>query len=173
MGRFTATMESQSAEAAGTPSGTTVNGYMGAWVGAAAANFKLRRVELGVRGPAGSVTSDQHTVAIYRQTARASGTGLSNTAGQNLDQRGQADPTSGFDSATITGSSVFGTSGPTLGSNAMKKLTMNTQTSWDVPWDYIEDFIADQGTANGLAFVNIGNALPSSHLFTIDVTVEA
>jgi hypothetical protein len=173
MGRFTATMESQAAEGAGTPSGTTSNGYMGAWVGAAAANFKLRRLELGVRGPAGSVTSDQHTVAIYRQTARATGTGLSNAAGLNIDQRGQADPTSGFDTATVTGAGVFGTGGPTLGAAAMKKLTMNTQTSWDVPWDYIEDFICDLGTANGLAFVNIGNALPASHLFTLDVTIEA
>jgi hypothetical protein len=170
MGRFTATMESQSAQAAGAPVTTTFNGYMCAWVSAAAANFKLRRLELGVRGPAGSVTSDQHSVAIYRQTVRVVGTGLSNVAGQNLDPRGQVDPTAGFD-YTTAGSA--GTTGPTLGANPMKKLTMNTQTSWDVPWDYIEDFICDQGTANGLAFVNIGNALPSSHLFTIDVTVEA
>jgi len=55
----------------------------------------------------------------------------------------------------------------------MHKLTFNTQTSWDVPFDYIEDLIVDQGTANGIAFVNIGNALPSSHLFTLTATVEA
>lgn len=170
MGRFVATMESQTAQLAGVNATTTLNGYFAAWVAAAAANFKLRRVKLGVRGPAGSVTSDQHTVAIYRQSVRASGTGIANQAGGNLDPRGQADCTSGLDSTTAT---TAGTSGPTLGTNAMEKLTFNTQTSWDVPWDYIEDFCCDQGTANGLGFVNIGNALPSSHLFTLTATVEA
>lgn len=168
--RLTAVVESQAALAQGAPSGTTFNGYFAAWVAASAANFKLRRLKLGVRGPAGSVTSDQHTVAIYRQSVRASGTGLSNQVGQNIDQRGAADVTSGLDYATAT---TVGTTGPTIGSTAMEKLTFNTQTSWDVPWDYIEDFICDQGTANGLALVNIGNALPSSHLVTATATVEA
>jgi hypothetical protein len=170
MGRFTSTFESQSAVLPGQNATTTANGYLGAWVAAAAANFKLRRVMVGVRGPAGSVTSDQHSIAICRQTVRAAGTGLANTAGQNIDQRGQVDPTSGMDSTTAT---TFGTNGPTVTANPLKKLTFNTQTSWDVPFDYIEDVIIDQGTANGIAFVNIGNALPSSHLFTIDATVEA
>lgn len=170
MGRFAAPIESQAAQLAGTPSGTTFNGYFAAYVAAAAANFKLRRLKLGVRGPAGSVTSDQHTVAIYRQTVRAAGTGLTNQAGQNLDPRGQADPTAGID---FTTAAAAGTTGPTIGATAMEKLTFNTQTSWDVPWDYIEDFICDQGTANGLALVNIGNVLPASHLFTATATIEA
>ena len=168
--RLTGTVESLSALAAGAPSGTTFNGYYAAWVAAAAANFKLRRLKFGVRGPAGSVTSDQHSFCVYRQSVRASGTGLSNTAGQNIDQRGGADVTSGIDIATAT---TVGTTGPTIGANPIEKCTMNTQTSWDLPWDYIEDFICDQGTANGLALVNIGNQLPSSHLVTTTVTVEA
>jgi len=170
MGRFVTSMESQSAQPAGNPVTTTFNGYFAAWVAAAAANFTLRRLELGVRGPAGSVTSDQHSVAVFRQSVRASGTGVANTVGQNLDQRGQVDPTSGLDSTTAA---TAGTAGPTLGAVVMHKLTFNTQTSWDVPFDYIEDLIVDQGTANGIAFVNIGNALPSSHLFTLTATVEA
>lgn len=168
--RLTAVVESQAALPQGVNATTTFNGYYAAWVAAAAANFKLRRLKIGVRGPAGSVTSDQHTVAIYRQTARAAGTGLSNQVGQNIDQRGAADVTSGLD---FTTAATAGTNGPTLASTAMEKLTFNTQTSWDVPWDYIEDFIADQGTANGLALVNIGNALPASHLITSTATVEA
>jgi hypothetical protein len=170
--RLTAVVESQSALPQGVNSTTTFNGYYAAWVAASAANFKLRRLKLGIRGPAGSVTSDQHTIALYRQTTRAAGTGLSNQVGQNLDQRGGADVTSGLDyatAATLTGSPTA----PVLAATAMEKLTMNTQTSWDVPWDYIEDFVADQGTANGLALVNIGNALPSSHLITSTMTVEA
>jgi len=168
--RLTAVVETQAAQAQGAPSGTTFNGYFAAWVAASAANFKLRRLKLGVRGPAGSVTSDQHTVALYRQSVRASGTGLSNQVAQNLDPRGSVDVTSGLDYTTAT---AAGTTGPTIASTAMEKLTFNTQTSWDVPWDYIEDFIVDQGTANGLAAVNIGNVLPSSHLFTGTFTVEA
>jgi hypothetical protein len=168
--RLTTVVETQAAQAQGVPSGTTFNGYFAAWVAAAAANFKLRRLKLGVRGPAGSVTSDQHTVALYRQSVRSSGTGLSNQVAQNLDPRGSVDVTSGLDYTTAT---AAGTTGPTIAATALEKLTFNTQTSWDVPWDYIEDFVVDQGTANGLAAVNIGNALPSSHLFTATFTAEA
>jgi hypothetical protein len=167
--RLSAPVESQVAQAAGLPVTTTVNGYICAIVAAAGTNFKLRRVKLGFRGPAGSVTSDQHTIAIYRQTVRPVGTGMTNVAGGNLDPRGLADPTSGID---FTTAASWGTSGPTLGANALDKLTVNTQTSWDVPWDYIEDLFCDQGTANGLAFVNIGNAFPASHLLVITPTWE-
>lgn len=169
MGRCVASVESQTAQPAGVPSGTTFNGYFAAVVAGASANFKLRRVKIGVRGPSGSVTSQQNTVAIYRQSVRAAGTGFSTTTGQNLDQRGGASQITGVD---ITTAAAAGTTGPTIGANALEKLTFNTQTSWDVPWDYIEDFVCDQGTANGLAVVNIGNALPASHLFTVTFTWE-
>jgi hypothetical protein len=169
MGRFTATIESQAAQSAGTPSGTTFNGYFAAVVAGASANFKLRRVKISTRGPSGSITSQQNTVAIYRQTVRVAGTGFSTTTGQNLDARGVASSITGAD---VTTAASAGTTGPTIGANAMEKLTFNTQTSWDVPWDYIEDFICDQGTANGLAFVNIGNALPANTLFVVTATWE-
>lgn len=170
MGRFSIPVESQVAQGAGLPATTTVNGYICAVVAGASANFRLRRVKLGFRGPAGSIVSDQHTIAIYRQTVRPVGTGQTNVAGGNLDQRGQADPTSGID---FTTAATWGTSGPTLGANPIDKLPINTQTSWDVPWDYIEDFVCDQGTANGLAFVNIGNAFPANTLLVITPTWEA
>jgi hypothetical protein len=51
-------------------------------------------------------------------------------------------------------------------------LTFNTQTTYDVPWELLEELICDQGTANGLAFVNMANALPSSHLYTLDAEWE-
>lgn len=169
MGRFTTTIESQAAQAAGTPSGTTFNGYFAAIVAGASANFKLRRVKIGTRGPSGSITSQQNTVAICRQTVRVVGTGFSTQTGQNLDMRGVASSITGVD---VTTASTAGTTGPTIGSNAMEKLSFNTQTSWDVPWDYIEDFVCDQGAANGLAFVNIGNALPANTLFVVTTTWE-
>lgn len=169
MGRFVSAVETQAAQAAGTPSGTTFNGYFAAIVAGASANFKLRRVKISTRGPSGSITSQQNTVAIYRQTVRVAGTGFSTQTGQNLDMRGVASSITGVD---VTTASAAGTTGPTIGANALEKLTFNTQTSWDVPWDYIEDFVCDQGAANGLAFVNIGNALPANTLFVVTATWE-
>lgn len=169
MGRFAARFESQTAQPAGTPSGVTFNGYFAAIVAGSAANFKLRRIKIGTRGPSGSITSQQNSVSIYRQTVRVAGTGFGTTVGQNLDPRGAATAITGVD---VTTASAAGTTGPTIGANALEELPFNTQTSWDVPWDYVEDFVCDQGTANGLALVNIGNALPANTLFVVTCTWE-
>ena len=169
MGRFNAAVESQAGQLAGLPSGTTFNGYFAALVAGSAANFKLRRAKLGVRAGATVPTSQQYTVAIYRQTVRIAGTGFSTVTMGNLDPRGAASAITGIDVTTAT---AAGTTGPTLGANPLDKLTLNTQSSADVPWELLEEFICDQGTANGLAFVNIGNALPASHLFTLALEEE-
>jgi hypothetical protein len=169
MGRFKAAVESQAAQPAGTPSGTTFNGYFAAVVAGASANFKLRRAMIGVRAGATVPTSQQMTVAIYRQTVRVVGTGFSTVTGQNMDPRGAATAITGLD---VTTAAAAGTTGPTIGSNPLDRITLNTQSSQDVPWELIEEFICDQGTANGLAFVNIGNALPASHLFTLSLEWE-
>jgi hypothetical protein len=169
MGRFKAAVESQAAQLAGVPSGTTFNGYFAAVVAGAAANFKLRRVLLGVRAGAGVPTSQQFTVAVYRQTVRAAGTGFSTVVCQNMDPRGAASAITGVD---ITTGTAAGTTGPTIGANPLGRLTLNTQSTLDVPYEFLEEMICDQGTANGLAFVNIGNALPASHLITIDLEEE-
>ncbi len=169
MGRFTAAVESQAAQPAGAPVTTTFNGYFAAWVAGASANYKLRRVVLGVRGPAGSTTGQQNTIAVYRQTARVVGTGFSTIVGQNTDPRGTTSVTTGLD---ITTAATAGTTGPSIGANPFARLTFNTQSAWDFPIEGYEEFICDQGVANGWAFVNIGNALPASHLFTLTVEVE-
>lgn len=169
MGRFSAAVESQTAQLAGTPSGTTFNGYFAAVVAGSAANFKLRRCIIGVRAGASVPTSQQMTVAIYRQTVRVVGTGFSTVTGQNMDARGAATAITGVDITTAT---AAGTTGPTIGANAMRKISFNTQSAFDVPFELLEEFFSDQGTANGLAFVNIGNALPASHLYTLDLEWE-
>lgn len=169
MGRFRGAVESQAAQLAGTPSGTTFNGYFAAVVAGSAANFKLRRVILGVRAGATVPTSQQYTVAVYRQTVRVVGTGFSTVTMQNMDPRGAASAITGIDVTTAT---AAGTTGPTIGANPLVKLTLNTQSAADVPFELLEELISDQGTANGLAFVNIGNALPASHLFTLDIEEE-
>jgi hypothetical protein len=169
MARFGAAVESQVAQLAGTPSGTTFNGYFAAIVAGASQNFKLRRVKIGVRAGASVPTSQQMTVAIYRQTVRAAGTGFSTVVDLNLDPRGAASQITGVD---ITTAAAAGTTGPTIGANPLAKFSFNTQAGLDLPWEMLEELMCDQGTANGLAFVNIGNALPASHLFTLDIEDE-
>jgi hypothetical protein len=167
--RFKAAVESQAAQLAGAPSGTTFNGYFAALVAGTAANYKLRRCIIGVRAGASVPTSQQMTVAIYRQTVRTAGTGFSTIAGLNLDPRGAATAITGVDITTATSA---GTTGPTIGANPMERLSFNTQAAFDVPYEMLEEFICDQTTANGIAFVNIGNALPPVHLFTLSLEWE-
>lgn len=170
MSRFAATVESQVAQPAGLPVTTTFNGYFAALVAGAAANFKLRRIFLGVRAGATVPTSQQMTVALYRQTVRTVGTGFSTVTGLNLDARAAATAITGID---VTTAATAGTSGPTIGGSALRKLpSFNTQTGLDVPFEFMEELFCDQGTANGVAFVNIGNALPAAHLFTLDLEWE-
>lgn len=169
MGRFAATAESQTAQPAGAPSGTTFNGYFFSIRGGAAANFKLRRLILGVRAGASVPTSQQMTLQVQRQTVAVVGTGITlATAGGNLDPRGAASAIAGFD---ITTGPTAGTTGPTL-TTVLHKFSFNTQSAMDIPAEFLEEWICDQGTANGLALVNIGNALPAAHLFTVSAEWE-
>jgi hypothetical protein len=169
MGRFKAVGESQAAQLAGLPVTTTLNGYFAALVAGASANYKLRRLVLGVRAGAAVPTSQQMSVALYRQTVRMVGTGLATTVGINMDPRGAASAITGLDTTTAT---TAGTTGPTLGAAKIGEITYNTQSGYDGPWEFLEELISDQGTANGIAFVNIGNPLPASHLFTFDLEWE-
>lgn len=163
MGRYAATVESQAAQLAGLPATTTFNGYFAAVVAGASANFKLRRLRLGVRAGASVPTSQQMTIGIYRQTVRVVGTGFSTVTGLALDPRGAATAITGVD---VTTAATAGTTGPTLGAQPLFRDSFNTQSWLDIPYELLEELACDQGTANGLALVNIGNALPAAHLFT-------
>lgn len=169
MARFSGAVESQAAQLAGVPATTTFNGYFAALVAGASANFKLRRCIIGVRAGASVPTSQQMTVRIYRQSVRVVGTGFSTVAGLALDPRSAATAITGID---ITTAATAGTTGPTIGANPLHSLSFNTQSAMDVPAELLEEWICDQGTANGIAFVNIGNALPASHLFTLSLEWE-
>lgn len=169
MGRFKAAVESQAAQLSGVPSGTTFNGYFAAIVAGASANYKMRRLILGVRAGATVPTSQQYTVGVYRQTVRIAGTGFSTVTGQNMDGRGAATAITGVDITTAT---AAGTTGPTINANPMERITLNTQSAADVPYELLEEWFCDQGTANGLAFVNLGNTLPASHLITLSAEWE-
>lgn len=169
MGRFKAAVESQTAQPAGVPSGTTFNGYFAAIPAGAAANYKLRRCIIGVRAGASVPTSQQMTIGFYRQTVRIAGTGFSTVVGQNMDQRGAASAITGVD---ITTAAAAGTTGPTINANPMERLSFNTQSALDIPYELLEEWFCDQGTANGIAFVNLGNALPTAHLYTLSTEWE-
>lgn len=171
MARYSASVVSQTAQLAGMNSGTTVNGYIGYLGAGSGSGFRLRRVTLGVRTTTASVpTSQQYTVEIHRQTVAPAGTGLATAVvGQALETWVPADPTAGLIATTAT---TIGTTAPTVTATAIKALTLNTQTGWDYPFEFMEELICSSGTANGIAFVNIGNTLPAGHLITVDCEWE-
>jgi hypothetical protein len=171
MARFSTLVESQAGQLAGLPVTTTFNGYFAAVVAGASQNFRLRRAKLGLRTTSAVVpTSQQYTVKLFRQTVRPTSTGFSTQVGTNLDPRGAASQATGVD---ITTAATANTTGPTLtGTTGFDGVSLNTQSYGDVPWDLIEELFCDQGTANGIAFVNIGANLPANHLFTLALTWE-
>jgi hypothetical protein len=171
MARYATQGVSQTAQLAGVNATTTVNGYIGYWGGSATAGFRLRRLKLGVRTTTAVVpTSQQITVAIYRQTVAPSGTGLAAAVlGQGMETWTPADPTTGL---IVTNATTIGTTGPTLAANPIDTITFNSQSYIDVPYDYIEEMVNAIGTANGLAFVNIGQTLPAGHFITLTPTIE-
>ena len=171
MARYGASILSQAAQLAGAPSGTTVNGYMGYWGGSSTAGFRLRRLQLGcIAGPS-VPTSQQVSVGVYRQTVAPAGTGIAAAIpGQPYETHTlQTDPTAGLFAITAT---TIGTTGPTIASNPIAVIPFNTQSTLDLPYEFIEELICPIGTANGIAFVNIGNTLPASHQIRLNVEIE-
>ena len=171
MARYSASIVSQTAQLAGVNATTTVNGYMGYWGGSATSGYRLRRVTLGVRAGASVPTSQQISVALYRQTVAPSGSGIAAAVlGQPLETHTpQTDPTAGIFAITAA---TIGTTGPTLAANPFKTVTFNTQSAVDYPFEFMEELVSAIGTANGVAFVNIGNTLPAAHFITIDAEIE-
>lgn len=154
MARFTQTVESAAALAANTVFANLVAG--------ASANYKLRRVILGCRAGAAVPTSQQLQVAVFRATAR--GTASTTATGLALDPRSAA--------SALTGLDTVWSVAPTLAAAPLQRFTFNSQSGMDVPAELLEEWICDQGTANGLAFQNVANALPASHILTLTAEWE-
>jgi hypothetical protein len=171
MARYGATLLSQATQLSGVNATTTVNGYMGYWGGSATSGFRLRRLSLGTKTPAGVPTSQQIGVGIFRQTVAPAGTGIAAAVlGQPLETwTPQTDPTAGIFAITAT---TIGTTGPTLAANPITVIPFNTQTTLDVPYEFIEELVCAIGTANGFAFVNMDNTLPASHQIRLNVEIE-
>lgn len=154
MARYSAQVKSSAALA--------VDTAFAAIVPAAAVACKLRRVTLGVVAGATVPTSQQVTVGINRGTAR--GTSSATATVGKLDPRSASSGITGVD----TGWSVA----PTLAAADQFRVSFNSQSGVDLPWEMLEEFVSDVGTANPLVFVNRDNALPASHAYTLSVEWE-
>lgn len=154
MARYSAQVKSAAALA--------VDTAFAALVPAASVAARLRRVTLGVVAGATTPTSQQITVAINRGTAR--GTATTTVTGGRLDPRAAA--------SSITGVDTVWSTPPTLASSDQFRVSFNSQSGVDLPWELMEEFFSDVGTANPLVFVNRDNALPASHSITMSVEWE-
>lgn len=163
MARYFSLVESATALNATAPSGATANQLFASLVAGASAGFKLRRLQIGVRAGASAPTSQQLTVGIVRATAR--GTATTTYTPLALDPNSPASQITGLDTAWSTV--------PTVGAwSAMWEMSFNSQSGLDLPYELLEEFICTKGAANGLCFINIGNPLPTNHLYTMTTEHE-
>lgn len=165
MARFLTTVESTTAIVATAPSGANANQLFGNFVAGASAGYKLRRITLGVRAGTGAPTSQQLTVALVRTTAR--GTATATNAPKAMD------PNS-LQTSSITGMDTAWSAVPTATWTApyLYEVSFNSQSGVDLPFELLEELICSSGTANGIALINVGNALPTAHLFSCSVEHE-
>lgn len=134
-----------------------------AWLMASANNgYKLRRVTLGVVAGATTPTSQQVTVGINRVTTA----GTTPTAGMTP---AKLDPNSA--AAGAVWNTAY-SAAPTKTANDQYRVSFNSQSGVDLPWELLEEFICSSGTTNGLTFINRDNALPASHAYVLSVEWE-
>lgn len=168
MARYFSTVESLTAVPGSTaPTGGTANSLFANLVGSTTMPLKIRRITIGVRAGVGAPTSQQMTVALVRTTAR--GTLATNNPGKAMDGANTSTPFGpGLDA---TWSAV-----PTATWTApyFDEYPFNTQATLDLPYELLEELIVAPAAANanGLAFFNVGNALPTAHLYTLRVEWE-
>lgn len=154
MARYSAQVKSTAALAVDTGFG---------WLMASANNgYKLRRVTLGVVAGTSTPTSQQLTVGINRVTTA----GTTPTAGMTP---AKLDPNAA--AAGAVWNTAYSTA-PTNTANDQYRVSFNSQSGVDLPWELLEELIVSSGTTNGLAFINRDNALPASHSYTLSVEWE-
>ena len=155
MARHQITFQSVAAVAATTNFGNIV--------AAAAANYKLRRLNLSCFTSTAVVpTNQQMVLAIFRATAR--GTQTTTVAPLANDPRSVAPQSPGVDTVWSVQ--------PTLAANPMIRIALNTQATLDTAYEFNDEYICDQGTANGLTFQNQTAALPSGHAWNVAAEIE-
>lgn len=157
MARYLTVVESAAALAGDTQFANVVAG--------ASMGFKIRRCIIGVLAGTGAPTSQQVCVGITRATARGTATATSTP--------GKMDPNSG--AAAITGVDTTWSVAPTFTATPPASLaqpTFNSQSGYDMPLELLEELFCALGTANGILFYNVNNALPASHLYVVTLEHE-
>ena len=168
MARYFATVESATAISGSVaPSGAVANSLFANLPGSTTMPLKIRRLTLGVRAGVGAPTSQQMTVALVRTTAR--GTASTTNAAKPID---------GSNTSTAFGPGIdtVWTAVPTgvWTPPYFDEYSFNTQGTLDLPYELLEELTVAPAAsnANGLAFFNVGNALPTAHLYTLRVEWE-
>lgn len=163
MARFTTTVQSAAALPVTTPSGSTAGQLFANLAASAGSGFKLRRITIGTIAGSGAPTSQQVAIALVRTTAR--GTPTTTYTPSPLDPNGSASAISGLDTAWSAVPTVA-----SWGAPYFWQIPFNDQSTGDLPWELLEELIAPKGAGNGLAFINIGNALPAgtSYLMSLE-----
>jgi hypothetical protein len=170
MTRYTATVESAAALSAAAPTGGTANSLFANILGNTLSGGRvlLRRLTLGVRAGSSAPNSQQMTVAFARTTARGTATTTNPWGG-----------TEGFAGVTAPyspGIDVAWSAVPTATWTApyFWEVSFNTQATVDLPWELLEELGIQPAAANanGIALFNVGNALPTAHLYTVACEVE-
>lgn len=179
MGRYMAAIESPTAVGTAAPSGSTPGMLFANIVGTSSLGglVRVRRLTLGVRAGTGAPTSQQVTVGLIRTTVRQTAT--TTVPWQGLE--GYAPGGTQVVPANSPGVDTVWSTPPTpLGGSWVApwfwEVSFNTQAAVDLPFELLEELMIQPGgsstTYNGLALVNVGNALPSAHLYTASVEVE-
>jgi hypothetical protein len=155
MARYTATVESTAALAADTAFG---------WLRPiSTAGGKLRRITIGIVTPAATVpTSQQLQLGVARITNAGTTPGGSITGAK-------------YDPNSPAASCLFHTTyatPPTLVSPDFYKVSFNSQSGADIPWEQLEEAIFAAGTTDGFAFLNRDVALPTGHKMALTVAWE-
>jgi hypothetical protein len=170
MTRYAATAESAAAIVATAPSGATANALFANILGNTLSGgaVQIRRLTLGCRAGSGAPTSQQLTVGFTRTTARGTAT-TTNAWGGLEGYAGVVAPYS-------PGIDVAWSAVPTATWTApyFWEVSFNTQATVDLPWELLEELKVQPAASNatGIALFNVGNALPTSHLYTVACEVE-
>jgi hypothetical protein len=177
--RWLATVESPTAVGTAAPSGSTPGMLWANILGNSSLGgiARVRRLTVGVRAGTGAPTSQQVTVGFVRTSARGTATTTNIWSGME----GLAPGGTLLAQSNSPGIDTVWTTPPTplpAGWSApwFFEVTFNTQAAVDLPWELLEELMIQPGssssTYNGIAMVNVGNALPTAHLYTAAVEVE-
>jgi hypothetical protein len=169
MTRYVATVESAAALGTAAPTGGTANSLFANILGMNASGglTRVRRMTLGVRAGSSAPTSQQLTVGFTRTTARGTAT--------TTNAWGGMEGYTGVTNALSPGIDVAWSAVPTGVWTApyFWEVSFNTQATVDLPWELLEElFIQPLAAYNGIALFNVGNAVPTAHLYTVGVEVE-